>query len=168
MKILLLVLLLLPYGAFAQNLKALDQKNGFRDLVFGADSTALVGREKLPTKNPSASIYNRPTDELRIGGAELQSINYFFYRGKFSDVYIKTKGLTNSRALLSALEATFGKGYQSNRFIKDFDWFGRIVTMNYEENSITGDASVFISNKAINKQQRDEEAAAAKNAKSDL
>jgi len=168
MRTALAALLLLPLSCYAQNFKELDQKNGFRDLLFGADTSALAPRERQPTKNPDVRIYSRPTDELKVGGAELADIYYFFYKGKLSDVIIHTKGIGNSRALLEALEAAFGRGIQRNRYLKDYSWPGKVVSMNYDENSLSNDATVFISSRAINRQQQDDEAAAAKAAKKDL
>jgi hypothetical protein len=166
MRYALLTLLLLPVATFAQNFKALDQKNGFRDLIFGADTTALATRVRQPAKNPNVRIYSRPTDELKIGGAEL--VDIYYYKNHLSDVLIHTKGISNSRALLEALESTFGSAVQPNRYLKDYSWRGKVVFMNYDENSITNDASVFITSQAISKQKREDDAAAAKAAKSDL
>lgn len=158
----------LPLCAAAQNVKALDQKNGFRDLTFGVDTLAIAQRMQEPTKNPNTKIYSRPTDELKIGAAELKDIYYYFYKNQLSDIIIHTKGLVNSKAMLAALQANYGRGEQYNRFIENYNWAGRVVTMNYDENSITGDAVLFISSNPIGKQQRADEAAAAKKAKGDL
>jgi hypothetical protein len=52
----------------------------------------------------------------------------------------------------------------SNRYIERYLWFGKKVTMSYEENSVTGDASIIIQSEYLNKQEQAEEKKAASEA----
>lgn len=62
-------------------------------------------------------------DELKIGGATLESIEYGFWQGKLSDVIIKFKGYANFSALKDATFEKFGSGYKPNQFMESYWWF---------------------------------------------
>ena len=137
-----------------KGLKALDAKYGFRDGSFGMliSSTNFQGA-KLVEDGGDTKFYSRPHDKMTIGGAELDQIVYGFYKGKLGYVHIETKGYLNSRALLEVLQKAYGPGYKSNRYIEKYHWFGKKVSMTYDENSITDDAGVFLSSRLIREEE---------------
>jgi hypothetical protein len=167
MKFIVFCFLLLPCLVSSQKLKALDEKYGFREYQFGIDSTAIPNL-KFVTQEGNVKYYSKEDDKLNIGDAKLKTILYGFYKNKLYWVEIKTEGLTNSRFLLSSLEELYGKGYKANQFMDNYDWFGKKVILMYEENSITGDASVSTWSKIIQKEKAAFEKEQAKNAKTDL
>lgn len=86
----------LPVLALSEGLKALDEKNGFRDLTFGAAIEGIEGM-KLIEDGGANKYYSRSEDELSLGGAELTGITYGFYKGKLASVILEAKGICAPR-----------------------------------------------------------------------
>jgi hypothetical protein len=152
---------------FAQNLKKLDEKNGFRDAIFESDTSAYKDLVFLEGDG-NTKYYKRTSDELKIGDSELDGIIYGFYKGKLSTVMLTTKGYTNSRGVLSVLNAQYGRGYQSNQFMEKYSWSSKNVLMSYTQNSITDDATIFMFSRIIMAQESKDKKSAASNAADDL
>lgn len=144
------------------SLRALDQKNGFRDVVFGTPLADLRSMRLVET-NRLGQVFQRPTDALREGGAALSSLGYGFYKGQLASVLLVTKGLANSRALLQALQASYGPGVEQTGFRARgyvyYLWKGRVATMFYLEDP-GHDAWVTISNEALSRAFKRDPAAA--------
>ncbi|MGI4870668.1 MAG: hypothetical protein ACRYFX_05750 [Janthinobacterium lividum] len=148
-------------------LKTLDDKNGFRAYHFGESITAYPGLKQRTAKGRSLQ-YADPTENLHIGEADLKSVTYFFYKGKLSSVVIETDGLINSTKVREALETQYGKGRKFNNLIENYDWEGEKVDLLYNENSISRDAMIIFSSKALRAEETVDDKAAAKKATSDL
>src|SRR3954471_6564228 len=91
-----------------------NEPTSFRGIEFGVPAekfrAELVGREG-PT--PGVALYQRKGDKMAIGEAQLSSITYAFYKGRFQKVTLWTaEGVGNSRALREAFVAQFGRGDQ--------------------------------------------------------
>lgn len=149
------------------SLKALDEKNGFRNYHFGDDISQFQDL-KVVEDDGDSKFYSSTNENLKVGGADLKDITYGFYKGKLANVFIKTPGLTDSRALLDALKAQYGRPFQPNQFMQRYSWLGKNVYLNYDENSIDGTAKVYMTSEAIRKQQQADEKDAAKKASKDL
>jgi hypothetical protein len=125
----------------------LDFKNGFRDLKFGNPPTSdMVLKEE---ESGDTKYYARPRDDLSLGGAQLQRIIYGFYKDRFFWLLLETQGLVNSRAMLDVMRQAYGPGYQGNRYMQQFAWFGSRVSGIYTENAVTSDARMSLSSKSI-------------------
>lgn len=168
MRYLIIALLFIPISGYTQNIKALDAKNGFRDMTFGDHASKFDDLVPIEYAKDSTTIYyTRSGDKLTIGAAEV-TLHYGFYKNMFSSVSIRTEGYQNSRSLLDALTEMYGRGYQSNRYIKDYSWSGKKVSIAYDENSITNDASALIWSRVLWKMQSEDDKAKARNAKDDF
>lgn len=160
-------------AAYAQDkaprpsLKALDEKNGFRTHHFG-DDVSQFSDLTIAEDDGDVKYYTSTDENLKIGGATIQRIAYGFYKGKFYELSIKTEDYTNSRALFEALKAQYGMPYRANQYIEDYNWFGKLVSLGYDENSINGSAKVIMYSKPISKQEDADKKAVAKKAGSDL
>ncbi len=167
--LLILIVLIAPFRLLtAQNLKALDEKNGFRDYKFG-DSLSKFANLNLieATKDSLTGYYIKTDDKLTIGENAVEII-YAFYRGQLYSVIIKTKGYINSRGLLKTIEELYGKGYQSNQYMEKYYWFGKECTASYDENSATHDARVYFNSKKISEVIKTESEQKTKNATKDM
>jgi hypothetical protein len=83
---------LLVFTSYAQNLKALDSKNGFRDFIFGTDVSQYQNLNLVEASKDSLTKYYLKTDDkLSIGQYDLESVFYSFYKGKLDYIIIKTK-----------------------------------------------------------------------------
>jgi len=136
---LILLLLISPIMLAGQNLKALDDKYGFREAKFETPIDSYKNFVEI-----EKGIYKSTTEILNIGEYTLDEVAYFFYNGQLSTIAIRTKGYLNSRGFLSILQEAYGMGYQRNKNIERYSWLGEKVTMSYNQNSATGDASIFI------------------------
>jgi hypothetical protein len=90
---------------WATNIKDMDDPN----------MILIDGREEV-------QIYRRLSDELRIGDASLDYINYAFYKDRFFMLGLKAKGNTNFTALKDAVFAYYGQGKQLDELEKEWTW----------------------------------------------
>jgi hypothetical protein len=147
------------------SLAYLDYKNGFRDLRFGSGPQ----KDMIPTEVESdLKIYRRVSDEMTIGGATLDQIRYAYYKNKLIHVLLRTKVYQNSRALLEVLRQAYGRGHRPNQFMERCYWFGAVVSASYDENSLTNDAIILLSNKALEQEHRTDRENRAKKGASGL
>lgn len=151
------------------NLALAQTQDGFKGHKWGTEFS-LMSKEfdlKLVVKDGNTKYYS--SNVAKIGNANLQECNFIFYKGRFYFVMIKTEGLVNSRNLLAILKEAYGPGYQSNEYIENYYWFHiGDSTIGYDENSITGDASVFFRSDSIAAEEKADESQEAKKGVKDL
>jgi hypothetical protein len=56
----------------------------------------------------------------------------------------------------------YGSGYQGNRFLQQFAWFGSRVSGLYDENSVTSDARMSLQSKSISAEKETDQKAKAR------
>jgi len=94
--------------------------------------------------------YTRPHDDLTVGTGKLSDLKYCFWNNQLLTVMGNTKGLANSQSLLETLQSKYGSGYQGNEYIARYIWgMSSPITIMYEQNSITNDASVDYFDRAL-------------------
>ncbi len=170
MKKYIIILFVIFHFSFikGQNLKALDDKDGFRDYKFGDTITKFTNLKLTEkSKDGKTAYYNKTDDKLKIGESDV-TIDYVFYEGHFYEVFMETKGLSNSKGVLKVLNELYGNGYQDNQYIEKYLWFGSKVTLYYKENSVTNDAIISISSEPIRKKRKLDEELKIKEAKKDM
>jgi len=161
--------LCLSVSLIAQNLKALDAKNGFRDFKFGDDVSTFKDLVEVEIgKDGLTKFYSITDDKLAIGTNELEKIVYGFYKDVLFTIMITTKGYSSSRGVLQALQEQYGAGSQENRFMEKYNWLGSKVWAFYEENSISKNAKIMFLSKPIVDQRTQDEKVSAKKASDDL
>lgn len=117
----LLVSLTVSYQSVAQgSLAALDAKNGFRDVKFGASIKSYPGMTLAEDDYPLATTktYVRKADKLRIGDVKISTIFYRFFKGHLSDVSFILNGKKESDELLKAFEYLYGPHQTENNWTK--------------------------------------------------
>ncbi|MBG8552360.1 hypothetical protein [Hymenobacter guriensis] len=159
-----LVLILVCYTVRAQNVKALDEKNGFRDARFWADTTAIKDLVYLTTSQDRIRYYKRTSDSPSIGNAQVD-ISYGFYKGRLMAVVLTTN---SASYLLDALKASYGPGIQNNRYIPEYFWLGQQVYMSFKEDTALHTAQAVIISRTMQKQQEEDNKKAAEKAKAEL
>ena len=158
-----------PGGSAHPSLKALDTKNGFRQFRFGEDVSQYPALKAKSNKEMGGMRYYTHTSEnLKVGGADLQSIAYAFYKDKLAAIFIQTEDVTNTLALRDVLCSQYTSGYRSNPYIEHYFWFGKRVTMSYEQHPTTGAGMVMLLCNELRKRQKNADALAAKHARADL
>ena len=140
------------------NFKPGSEPDGFRGIKWGTDISTLKDMEYLEA-NPAyggVKAYTRKGDDPRLGGVNLTTIEYCFWRGKFFMVVIGTKGFVNWTGLKDAVLEKYGKGYQdnevNNEFIEEYDWFGEIGGAGLKYNKISKKGNLFIISEEIYKE----------------
>lgn len=149
---LLALTLLAGLTAQAQSVKDLDEKYGFRDLKFGADTTEVKDIVAVE-RHGGRVVYARPADKMTVGEATLNKITYTFDNGKLVSINLITNrsasqknNFANSRALRNALEGQYGEGEHASES-QDRTWKGQRVIMTYREAPAYYDCKVRISTK---------------------
>jgi hypothetical protein len=153
----IILLFITPIVVIGQNLKALDDKNGFREAKFGMSPSSfkkleqlkgypLVGFDDKSDINTRKLIplpgqyYDKDVD-LHIGDFSLDYVKYGFYKNKLLTIKIMvSEGLTNQNGILEILETAYGKGVlkkedglssYSNKSYSYYIWEGEKVKMTY-------------------------------------
>ena len=109
-----LLLVFHPKAVLAQNgpgRRKMDEKYGFRDVRFETDSAAISGLQHA-FDQAGLRYYERSSDNLHIGGAEVSNIYYAFAAGKLCQVALFVDGVANSNAIYEALKEEYGPIYQ--------------------------------------------------------
>ena len=158
MLIVVLSCLLISSFAFAEwgiGEKPGTEPDGFRGIKWGTSIDDLAGMEYYRTDSSygGTQVYTKKNEDLKIGAANLKLVEYSFWQGKFCSGRIYTVGSTNWYGLKEATFEKFGAGYQDNKYIKTFDWFGTRTMMMLEYSEITEQGTLFLFSPVINEQQ---------------
>lgn len=130
-----------------------NEPDGFRGIKWGTDITDLKDKMRLTETGVSTELvsYERVNDTLVIGTAQVSSIRYTFWLGKFSHTVIKTTGYTNWLEVKKALESTFGLAKQSNNY---YYWLGDSTSILTQYDKISNEGKIsFFSGKIDNQRK---------------
>ena len=162
---LLLGLLLISTVAFARsfdNFKPGSEPDGFGDIKWGTDISTLPGMEYVSTDSNygvEIQIYKKKNDELKMGGATLEKINYGFWKRKkvliFDYVNIYIEGYVNWVGLRDVLFEKFGQGYQESKHPEEYTWLGETTNMRLRYNEHTKKGNLWITSTKIHDQQEE-------------
>jgi len=126
--------------------------SGFRGINWKTNISSLQDMKYVRTDPSSGGmkVYSRNNDDLRIGGAELTSIEYFFWQDNFSSVVINFSNVNNYDSVKSSMVERFGDGYKGNRFIEEYIWSKPDAHMlKYSE--VTNNGMLYITSSEIQK-----------------
>jgi len=100
------------------------RKDGFRDLRWGVKKTIVSGLQKRTVETGLDDVieYDRPSDPLKIGNAELVSIIYAFWKDELYTVTILTQGQSNYKQLRDMVFEHYGKGYRCHESLERYLW----------------------------------------------
>jgi hypothetical protein len=112
----------------------LDAKNGFRGARFNTAFSEFKGLEFSKFKE-GLSCFQRDEEDLQVGEAQVEYIEYCFYDGRLAGVIQYGIGADTATQLLKALRGAYGKGERLTRRGPDGTsyplgeiWKGRRVT----------------------------------------
>lgn len=125
--------LLFATGAAADGgLADLDAEDGFRDARFGSAFESFSGLALLTDDGARrTTLYLRPGDDLRFGGATLDGVTYGFYAGRLYFVTLFSSGARNARETLAELERAYGPGTRVPGNALEYSWHGSRVLLHY-------------------------------------
>jgi uncharacterized beta-barrel protein YwiB (DUF1934 family) len=138
----------------AQNIKKLDEKNGFKEITLGSfhqDVKQYLAPEPDEVNEAEKTATYKVTDAsfFVVGESEISSIQVQFFKDKVASILLETKGLQNSKALLKALTMAYGNGEKRNTYIEEYHWNGKKVLMSYKMNGASKNTIISISSKDL-------------------
>ena len=100
------------------------EPDGFRGLKWGTEFSPSLGMLWLRDDSSYGGIkvYRKAGEELKIGGADIKSIEYGFWNGKLCNVSVHVERYVNWEALKAACSEKFGHMYQDNQFVEMYTW----------------------------------------------
>jgi hypothetical protein len=134
-----------------------EEADGFRGLKWGTNFSTVKGNMIYVRTDPSyggIKLYSKKGDELKIGAAKLESIEYGFWQDKLYGVTINFNGYVNFSALKESTFQKFGSGYQDNQFMQRYFWFGTVTTMMMYYSEVQHKGYLSMSSKEISEQQK--------------
>jgi len=138
-----LVFMMLTAVVFVSAASAyMNEPDGFRGLQWESSVGELPNKAFYKTGNTGDEIdyYKRTDDRLYIGGAQLTSLLYGFWSGKFASVLIRSNGLDNWVALKDAVFRQWGTTWQPDKTRQYFVWTGdkTDIVLEYSEHNHVG------------------------------
>lgn len=145
-----------------------NEPYGFRGIDWDTPLEQVADQFTELSDSKGRGFYQRKGDKLTIGEAELESVTYVFYKGRFQGAMLTTtEGAANQRALRDAFTAQFGRGEQPNRYIDRFYWWGAITQISL--NCSSGRKCLaLLRSKALSDTERADRKTAAEGAKKDF
>jgi hypothetical protein len=88
--------------------------------------------------------YLKDEDDLKIGRANLKTIEYAFWEGRFQGVRIQGKEADDWDGLKEATFEKFGKGFQPSKHVEEYKWCGRKIraTLARKEETKLGELAI--------------------------
>lgn len=151
-----LFLFIIPAMLIGQDIKALDEKYGFREAKFEMPVDSIKHIKRVSTVG-RYTLYVSTNKNIKLGEYDIYSLAYFFYKGKLSQIEICTKGLANSDGVLEILQEAYGKGDDKTPNIARYLWAGERVIMMYNMNPSNGVATFRLFSRKIWKMEQEEE-----------
>ena len=100
------------------------KKNGLANMKWGTMLAGVKGLEMRETDTGLKDVveYIRPTDSLKLDGAELKTVIYAFWRNQIYTVSVWTEGRQNYLALRDAAVKQFGNGTRIDGTDEKYLW----------------------------------------------
>lgn len=150
------LILLLGIGVVFCEEREIDKVNGFRGLQWGTqlpeDKFDYVRTE--PSYG-GVKIYKRKKENMKVGIALVDSIEYGVWRDKFCHVLIMGKG--DNDKFLQIREAVFnkfGKRNRRDRHTERYVWSGKETWILLKYRPFLGDGVFYMASKKIKEQQK--------------
>lgn len=132
-----------------------SEPGGFRGIKWGTGVRKVSGLVHART-DPSfggIELYTRKSDVMRLGGAQLDAVEYGFWQGRLSHVIIKSEGLANWINLKDASFARFGAGYKPSEYSETYWWFGETAVAKLDYHEVHEAGFLYLYSKQIMKEQ---------------
>ena len=144
-------MLIIPISIVGQDVKALDEKYGFRDIKLETPKSSFENLEEV-----KEGWYKSASENLVVdGNITLKEVQYYFYKDHLAIIKIDIGD--GAYLFRNLLETAYGQGNPNNfyRNIKVTEWLGKKVCLRFVDpkGKYGYSTVVFISNKLIN--QRD-------------
>jgi hypothetical protein len=133
----------------------LDARGGFEGARLGEFLDSFEGLERVGRNQAARTeTYIRRSDALKVGGVEVDAITYSFYQGRLYFISVQMTGGEKSRAVLRALERTYGDGISTGTRPNEQIWPGGEVFVLYDVDAETGRGLAALTSTPIHAQMR--------------
>lgn len=155
--LLTLLICFFSISAFAQNdqTKAIDTKNGFKDLVFETNlNTFLANRKtvKIPSKNTGTITYKLLDPQyLNVGDCKIEEVDVIFFQNKLMTFNIKVDK-ENKICFLNALYYSWGNGLLSVNGKDAYIWNGNQCIAIFQDDPSMTAGTLVLSTKTLKDQ----------------
>lgn len=146
----------------SENLKKLDDKNGFKDMTFGM---SVIEMKPFMEANPIKEIEDENTkvykvtkeDFFKVSKYTIKEIEAWFFDGKLYMIKLYLEGAFNTGGMLDILERTYGKGNQVEVAPQKekWVWIGQKVLLSFDKRSYHQDTEVIFESEALSKARRE-------------
>ena len=121
-----------------------NEPAGFRGIKWGTNISELHDMYIVEDVG-DLKFYTRVYDRLRIEDADIERINYGFYKNRFYRVEIRFSEFSNFMRLKTAFFSQFGEGGKPHSDLEDYWWIGSTVNilMSYNEITYRGGITLF-------------------------
>lgn len=136
----------------------------FRGYVWGKPQAEFP--KLVPQGSDSGvQLYSIPGMDLSIGQANAKSIQFGFYKQRFSNVFVNFEGDGNAIAIKAALVAKYGEPSKPNQFVEAYFWgVPTDVAIIYRYSEVTKVGSIYYGYQPLMDELRNEGSEAAKKA----
>jgi len=143
----------------------LDALDGFRSIKFGTPFSEFKGL-KLDQDHGKLKLYVKENEDLSLGLAQLTTIVYHFFDGKFYGVSLHSTDMSDTRTLAAIANTAFGAGDK----LDDLNtiWQGETAWAQFSENPATSEGTLFIGDGELSRQLGEYEQKAANDAAAQL
>jgi len=107
------------------------EPEGFADIKWRQDISTLEGMVCVKNKHPQQKVYTKKDDDFKMGKANLDRVEYYFWDDKFYSAIVTIKGYENFKRLKKAVFNEFGKGKEEE--VRDgfgYSWKNDKTTIN--------------------------------------
>ena len=113
-----------PSAEISRDQRLIFPDGALNELRWGTRITEISGLEKIPDAAEQDGIaeYQRQSENLTFGQAELSSINYTFWRDRLYMLTIGTRGRSNFLALRGEVFRQFGRGFRTGPALERYLW----------------------------------------------
>jgi len=126
-----------------------------RDFFLETPLASIAGLRLIGSDAAAGTeTYIRRSDDLRVGGVEVDEVTYSFYEGRLYFVSIQMTGSDDARGVFSALEQTFGEGIATGVHPNEHIWPGGGVFVLYDFDAKTGRGMAAMTSTPIHAQMR--------------
>ena len=140
-----------------------NEPDGFRGIEWGTNIKKIEGLQFVRSEGKN-TLYLKKKEDLKIGGAKLFRIFYYFTNDLFTGVGISVRGYDNAKALEEATTERFGPGWKKQEFSKEWIWDGLLTRMRFEVDSSGSANLLMLSKQHLRKQWAEDELEAKKEA----
>ena len=131
-----------------------NEQSGFRGMNWGVAVPEAWGEKvAIDESYGGIDIYHAPDEDLTLGCATLESVEYSFWQGKLCNVTVNFEGFKDFSCIHDAVKEKFGVGFRPNQFMERYFWSGKVTNILLDYNKASEKGQLHFTSKLIMNQQ---------------